>query len=457
MIAFFDDAMFRFQQSQSVGRYVPDLNWEGLERTQGIPRIGHHLIPSSSTEVHEDQDDMERMADIVRGVLDIPAADFSPHVPLTAYGIDSLSASRISFLLRPFVEVTQIQLLADLALNDLCPQSDEALETETPQEIQKPAAPKTKTVLMEEMLQKYAADLTPAEESESPIVATQEAALITGTTGTLGAHVLSQLLQRPEIGRVYALNRSHTSSSLLDRQKKIFSREGLDLSLIDSSKLVLLEGDLTNTELGLRAEQLDELLSSVTHIIHNGVYPLIFFLRKYLTNFSSAWAVDFLTSLSDHEDLIQGTRNLIDFAQRSRLSMKPSLSYISTIGIFQGTVFVCSKPRTCTHSLSDPKQAGHTSYAPEEPVLDPKVAIQTGYIESKWVAERLFQLAAEKGGLKTNVIRVGLLTGSSNGSWDSSQWLPAIAQSATYLGCLPEGDDVRWHLYISRILCLFLL
>ncbi|PPQ78579.1 hypothetical protein CVT24_002745 [Panaeolus cyanescens] len=68
MIAFFDDVMYSFQQGQSVGRYVPNLNWEGLESTQGIPRIGHHLIPSQSTEVQEDQDDMERMADIVRGV-----------------------------------------------------------------------------------------------------------------------------------------------------------------------------------------------------------------------------------------------------------------------------------------------------------------------------------------------------------------------------------------------------
>ncbi|PPQ73012.1 hypothetical protein CVT24_001401 [Panaeolus cyanescens] len=410
MIAFFDDAMYRFQQGQSVGRYVPDLNWEGLERTQGIPRIGHHLIPSQSTEVQEDQDDMERMADIVRGVLDIPAADFSPHVPLTAYGIDSLSASRISFLLRPYVEVTQIQLLADLSLNDLRPQTDDVSEAVMPQEIVKPAAPKTKPVLMEEMLGKYAANLTPAEPLETPITASHEATLITGTTGTLGAHVLSQLLQRPEIGRVYALNRARVGTSLRDRQHKIFAREGLDLSLLDSSKLVLLQGDLTNADLGLETKQVDELLSSVTHVIHN------------------AWAVDFLTSLSDHEDLIQGTRHLIDFAQRSRLSVKPSLSYISTIGIFQ-----------------DPKQAGYTSYAPEEPVLDPKVSIQTGYIESKWVAERLFQLAAEKGGLKTNVIRVGLLTGSSNGSWDASQWFPAIAQSATYLGCLPEGNDlISW-------------
>ena len=83
--------------------------------------------------------------------------------------------------------------------------------------------------------------------------------------------------------------------------------------------------------------------------------------------------------------------------------------------------------------------------------MDPKISIQTGYIESKWVAERLFQLASEKLGLKTNVIRVGLLSGGPNGCWDPSQWLPAIAQSATYLGCLPDGEDVR-RLFTSSVL-----
>ncbi|PPQ81604.1 hypothetical protein CVT24_006490 [Panaeolus cyanescens] len=82
MVAFVDDAAYRFQQGQCVGRMIPISTGKVC-----IPRIGHHRISSHSTEAQEDQDDMD-MTDIVPVVFDIPAVDFSPHVPLTAYGID---------------------------------------------------------------------------------------------------------------------------------------------------------------------------------------------------------------------------------------------------------------------------------------------------------------------------------------------------------------------------------
>ncbi|KAJ6569386.1 hypothetical protein B0H19DRAFT_939587, partial [Mycena capillaripes] len=77
------------------------------------------------------------------------------------------------------------------------------------------------------------------------------------------------------------------------------------------------------------------------------------------------------------------------------------------------------------------------------PILDSKIATISGYAESKWVGERLVQLASERQYLNTNVIRVGLLTGSTNGSWDTSHWVPALVQSGVHIGCLPDGDDVR--------------
>ncbi|KAF9543794.1 hypothetical protein CPC08DRAFT_649786, partial [Agrocybe pediades] len=48
-----------------------------------------------------------------------------------------------------------------------------------------------------------------------------------------------------------------------------------------------------------------------------------------------------------------------------------------------------------------------------------------------------------------------LLTGASTRYWDLCQWFPAIARSASYLGCLPCGDDtISWfpvHLAASAI------
>jgi hypothetical protein len=76
--------------------------------------------------------------------------------------------------------------------------------------------------------------------------------LITGTTGSVGASTLAELLGSPKVKRVYALNRSHRKGPpLLARQKLAFSNQGLEEDLVDSEKLVILEGDLGHPCLGL--------------------------------------------------------------------------------------------------------------------------------------------------------------------------------------------------------------
>ncbi|KAF8898051.1 hypothetical protein CPB84DRAFT_1748061 [Gymnopilus junonius] len=433
MIKWFEDSMFRFQKGQRTVRYVCDLNWEVMDRTLGMPRLGKHLLPNQALETASDLDDAAHMSRIVRNVLDIPEADFSLDVPLTAYGIDSLSASRISFLLRPYVQATQIQLLADVSLADLLRSSEgESSAPSESQPVSKPVStPKKKVEFMSDMLSKYSADMNvdSAETcaSSSMSQADKDIILVTGTTGTLGSNILSQLLQNDDVELVYALNRpSKAGTSTLQRQKDIFATQGLPLSLLDSSKLVLLEGDLRVDNFNLPPD----VANKACCICYSSFSPLspasstmvriIFWNIPYMVaHFVSAWKVDFATSLVDYEDLIRAV---------SRLAVRPSLSYISTIGVFQ-----------------HPKEYSSEEYAPEAPIVDPKISIQTGYIESKWVAERLFQLASENYGLKTNVVRVGLLSGGSNGCWDPSQWFPAIAQSASYLGCLPDGEDlISW-------------
>ena len=52
-------------------------------------------------------------------MLQIPEDDFSFQVPLTAYGIDSISAGRLAFVLRPYVGVSQFNLLSGVCYDDL--------------------------------------------------------------------------------------------------------------------------------------------------------------------------------------------------------------------------------------------------------------------------------------------------------------------------------------------------
>ena len=87
-----------------------------------------------------------------------------------------------------------------------------------------------------------------------------ETVLVTGTTGRLGSHLLAQLLARPDVARVYALNRPAlgASRSIEERTRSAFKLWGLDESLLTSDKVVLLVGDLTKAKFGLEAHVYDE-------------------------------------------------------------------------------------------------------------------------------------------------------------------------------------------------------
>lgn len=65
--------------------------------------------------------------------------------------------------------------------------------------------------------------------------------------------------------------RSLDKTTVEERQKKSFEREGLDQSLLKSSKVRLLEGDPSLSNFDLLPDVYEELRSSVTHIIHNGM------------------------------------------------------------------------------------------------------------------------------------------------------------------------------------------
>ncbi|PCH36322.1 hypothetical protein WOLCODRAFT_108541 [Wolfiporia cocos MD-104 SS10] len=407
MVNWLEDAISRFQSGQHFRRYVPAVDWDAQERTMGMPKIGRHLLSQTSTEHVSSGSVEEQMAEIIQTVLNVPQADFSPDTPLTAYGIDSLSAARLSFLLRPIAEFTQLQLLADVSMNDLLAKiAATSSETVTTQET---VITRSVDQAMKAMLAKYTEGLrvgTVANEVDSTST-TDDVVLVTGTTGGLGTNILVKLLQDDNVRKVYAFNRKHAGGlSVKERQRAAIVSQGFSAELADSPKLVLVEGNLSSNDLGISSELSEKLSLEVTHIIHN------------------AWKLDFYAMLESFEELIAGTRRLIDFASQSKHSPAPKFSFISTIAIWR-----------------NPK----TYPAPEAPILEAKMAVEHGYSEGKWVAERITQIAAEQSVVKTNVIRAGLLTGAPNGFWDTDHWVPALVQSAEYLDCLPAGDEnISW-------------
>jgi hypothetical protein len=113
--------------------------------------------------------------------------------------------------------------------------------------------------------------------------------MITGTTGALGAALLAEIVASDDVDRVFAVNRKSSSGALIaERQATALKRQGLDPAIAYSPKVVLLEADVSVSNLGLlpdilrigKSRQLSflahidstlvQIRLSVTHIIHVG-------------------------------------------------------------------------------------------------------------------------------------------------------------------------------------------
>ncbi|KDR70335.1 hypothetical protein GALMADRAFT_36789, partial [Galerina marginata CBS 339.88] len=234
--------------------------------------------------------------------------------------------------------------------------------------------------------------------------------LVTGTTGALGSYLLAELVSNPEVSRIYALNRPHSSHlwELEKRQEKSLLEKGMEAnSILGSDKVKLLEADVALPRFGLGDEVYKAMRSSVTHIIHN------------------AWPVNFTLALASFDTNIKGLRNLIDFALMSFLPCPPKLLFTSSSTVFQ----------------SEPMAA---QFLPEAPI-SPEVAIGPGYTEAKWVAEEVLLQATKRSKLMAVIVRVAQLSGGLNGAWKTAEWVPALVQSGRICGCLPADEkNVDW-------------
>jgi hypothetical protein len=118
----------------------------------------------------------------------------------------------------------------------------------------------TRAKEMDDMVHKYTRDFPAHQPSIKAAQSTGEVVLLTGSTGGLGSQILAQLVTFPAISKIYAFNRpSKAGVSSRDRQREAFLDRGNDLALLDSEKIVFVEGDNTSAEgLGIAEELLNE-------------------------------------------------------------------------------------------------------------------------------------------------------------------------------------------------------
>lgn len=244
-----------------VGEYVPDFDWRIVRDNMGSSQLYDHLVPSQdgagdevpSHHTHGTLSIMQAVCD----VLDIKQDDVSKEVPLTSYGLDSLSAAALSFSLRPLLSVSQIQLLSDMTVQNI---EDRAVAGNELTTTASPAKSQWSRLQAAESLVSVLAHLTSDIPNRSKLEREcnhRGAVAVTGTTGSLGAHVLAAVLKDGLRRAVYALVQSHGDSSqstAFRRQRSVFQSHGLDHSLLNSTDLTIVSCCFDEDRLGISQE-----------------------------------------------------------------------------------------------------------------------------------------------------------------------------------------------------------
>ncbi|KAF1351721.1 acetyl-CoA synthetase-like protein [Lizonia empirigonia] len=228
--------------------------------------------------------------------------------------------------------------------------------------------------------------------------------VITGSTGSLGSHILEQLLRDPNVEKVYCMNRSDNAEA---RQKETF-RQHHD-SMTNFSKPVFLKTDFGKDKFGLSDETYSHLLSTVTIFIH------------------SAWSVDFNLSLESYEAThIAGTRRVVDFASLS--AQNPAVTFISSIASVGNWGSFAQDASAVPESTTT--------------LFDGAITLPQGYGKSKHVAAEILATASHRLGIKTAIVRAGQLAGPSaeagGAAWYRHEWLPTIVHTSKILKKLPR-------------------
>lgn len=123
---------------------------------------------------------------------------------------------------------------------------------------------------IEDMIAKYSAELSvPLAGTEIPAPSTDETVvLLTGSTGSLGAHILELLLKDTRVKKVYAMNRPSSRGKPIEvRQKERFADRGLEALVLETDRLVFLEGDAAEEKLRLGDGAYDEVCTCSAYIM----------------------------------------------------------------------------------------------------------------------------------------------------------------------------------------------
>ncbi|KIJ67974.1 hypothetical protein HYDPIDRAFT_83419 [Hydnomerulius pinastri MD-312] len=349
--------------------------------------------------------------ELIGKTIERPIDNLEDNTDIFDFGLDSLQSTRIRNAIQREVdlggqklssnvvfEYPSITKIANLIILLSSGKDADALQR-SPQDI------------MLELVEKYShfSYTKKAQSNGADGHANSTKVVLTGATGSLGSYILDELLGDPSVETVYCLCRATDDEDAANRVAASMKTRKLTARFTGAgSRVISLAADLPAEKLGLNNDTYLEIMSRATLIIHN------------------AWAVNFNLGISSFEAHIRGAVNLMNLALSSPRPQPAKFFFSSSI--------------SAVASWRGPTDV------PEAVTDDPSVAQPLGYAQSKWVTEKLCQIASHTTPMHTGVLRIGQMVGdSSNGIWNETEAISLIFKCADTISILPELDEsVSW-------------
>ncbi|HLK98926.1 MAG TPA: thioester reductase domain-containing protein, partial [Hymenobacter sp.] len=222
--------------------------------------------------------------------------------------------------------------------------------------------------------------------------------LLTGATGFVGAFLLRELLLSTD-AVIYCLVRGNSEEDGFARIKKALHTYEL-WSDAFSARVVAHIGDVAQDKFGLSGDVYDQLAQRIEVVYHN----------------ASAMS-HFATFEMMKPANVKGTQEVVRFACEKRNKL---IHHTSTMAIFS------RDESKSIHENSSLDQLKHLTIS--------------GYEGSKWVAEKILEIARERG-VKANIYRLGLITGDTvHGRYTESQWFYKLMKCCLLTGTMLNKD-----------------
>ncbi|XP_065223700.1 linear gramicidin synthase subunit D-like [Planococcus citri] len=236
--------------------------------------------------------------------------------------------------------------------------------------------------------------------------------LITGVTGYLGSHVLIELLSSTS-ALIYCLIRAEDERDAIDRLKfTITERNRIPWPKHIVDRIIPLVGDFSQPFLKLSEQEYTKLTKEIEIVYHLGANV------SYLAPYQILKPAN-----------VNGTQHIIKFATTNKLKY---LIACSTISVFSFGNLFTGKVRMYKDDDLDQNL--------------PSICRDLGYVQSKYVAEKILEKAMQKG-LPVIGFRPGLLfCHSVTGVCDEKQWGSMAMKCCLSIGVFPSLLDAREQL-----------